>query len=72
MKSKMSRSWRGAATAMAVNEAAGENVVYILQLFFALPVVAIAGIGISRVRGHKVVNFLVSCTTLIGAAPLLI
>jgi short-chain fatty acids transporter len=47
-----------AATAVAV--AAGENVAYMLQPFFALPVVAIAGIGIQRVMGYTVVTFLVT------------
>lgn len=47
-----------AATAMAV--AAGENVAYMLQPFFAMPVVAIAGIGIQRVMGYTVVTFLVT------------
>jgi short-chain fatty acids transporter len=53
------------ATAMAV--AAGENVAYMLQPFFALPVVAIAGIGIQRVMGYTVVTFMVSCVIWIGA-----
>lgn len=48
-----------AATAMAV--AAGENVAYMLQPFFALPVVAMAGIGIQRVMGYTVVTFLIAC-----------
>ena len=46
------------ATAIAV--AAGENVAYMLQPFFALPVVAIAGIGIQRVLGYTVVTFIIS------------
>jgi short-chain fatty acids transporter len=46
------------ATAMAV--AAGENVAYMLQPFFALPVVAIAGIGIQRVMGYTVVTFMIT------------
>ena len=58
-----------ASTAMAV--AAGENVAYMLQPFFALPVVAIAGIGIQRVMGYTVITFLVSCTIWIGATLLL-
>ena len=47
------------ASAMAV--AAGENVAYMLQPFFALPVVAMAGIGIQRVLGYTVVTFMVTC-----------
>ena len=47
------------AAAMAV--AAGENVAYMLQPFFALPVVAMAGIGIQRVLGYTVVTFMVTC-----------
>jgi short-chain fatty acids transporter len=54
-----------AAAAMAV--AAGENVAYMLQPFFALPVVAMAGIGIQRVLGYTVVTFLVSGVIWIGA-----
>ncbi len=57
------------ATAMAV--AAGENVAYMLQPFFALPVVAMAGIGIQRVLGYTVVTFLVTGTIWIGATLLL-
>ena len=47
------------ASAMAV--AAGENVAYMLQPFFALPVVAMAGIGIQRVLGYTIVTFMVTC-----------
>ena len=54
-----------ASTAMAV--AAGENVAYMLQPFFALPVVAIAGIGIQRVMGFTAVTFLISAAIWIGA-----
>ena len=57
------------ATAMAV--AAGENVAYMLQPFFALPVVAMAGIGIQRVMGYTVVTFLVTGVIWIGATLLL-
>lgn len=54
-----------AKAAMAV--AAGENVAYMLQPFFALPVVAMAGIGIQRVMGFTVVTFLVSGVIWTGA-----
>lgn len=57
------------ATAMAV--AAGENVAYMLQPFFALPVVAIAGIGIQRVMGYTVVTFMVAGVIWVGATLLL-
>ena len=56
------------ATAIAV--AAGENVAYMLQPFFALPVVAMAGIGIQRVMGYTVVTFLI--TGVIWAAATLL
>jgi short-chain fatty acids transporter len=46
------------ATTMAV--AMGEEVANMLQPFWALPVVAIAGIGIQRVMGFTVLTFLVS------------
>ena len=55
------------ATTMAV--AMGEGVANMLQPFWALPVVAIAGIGIQRVLGFTVVTFLVS-TVVYGAALL--
>lgn len=58
-----------AATAMAV--AAGENVAYMLQPFFALPVVAIAGIGIQRVMGFTAVTFLVAGAIWVGTILLL-
>ena len=57
------------ATAMAV--AAGENVAYMLQPFFALPVVAIAGIGIQRVMGFTVVTFMITGVIWAGATLLL-
>jgi short-chain fatty acids transporter len=57
------------ATAIAV--AAGENVAYMLQPFFALPVVAIAGIGIQRVLGYTVVTFLISGVVWTGAILLM-
>ena len=57
------------ATAIAV--AAGENVAYMLQPFFALPVVAIAGIGIQRVLGYTVVTFLISGVVWTAAVLLL-
>ncbi len=56
------------ATTMAV--AMGEEVANMLQPFWALPVVAIAGIGIQRVLGLTVITFVVS--TLIFAASLLL
>jgi short-chain fatty acids transporter len=57
------------ATTMAV--AMGEQVANMLQPFWALPAVAIAGIGIQRVMGFTVVTFLVS-TLIYGAALLLL
>lgn len=57
------------ATVMGV--AMGEEVANMLQPFWALPVVAIAGIGIQRVLGFTVVTFLVS-GTIYGAALLLL
>ncbi|GAC1509046.1 MAG: hypothetical protein NVS1B14_13060 [Vulcanimicrobiaceae bacterium] len=44
-----------AASAMAV--AMGEQVANMIQPFWALPVIAIAGIGIRRVMGFTVVSF---------------
>ena len=55
------------ATAMAV--AMAENVANMLQPFWAVPLVAIAGIGIQRVLGYTVVTFLVSLI-IYGAAVL--
>jgi short-chain fatty acids transporter len=46
------------ATAMAV--AMGEQVANMLQPFWALPVVAMAGIGIQRVMGYTVMTFVVT------------
>ena len=60
---------RGAVTTMAV--AMGEEVANMLQPFWALPVVAIAGIGIQRVMGFTVLTFVVS-TLIYGAALLLL
>ena len=57
------------ATTMAV--AMGEGVANMLQPFWALPVVAIAGIGIQRVLGFTVITFVVS-TIVYGAALLLL
>lgn len=57
------------ATTMAV--AMGEEVANMLQPFWALPVVAIAGIGIQRVLGFTVVTFLVSLV-IYGAALLIL
>jgi short-chain fatty acids transporter len=57
------------ATTMAV--AMGEEVANMLQPFWALPVVAIAGIGIQRVLGLTVITFIVA-TVIFGAALLLL
>ncbi len=57
------------ATTMGV--AMGEEVANMLQPFWALPVVAIAGIGIQRVLGFTVVTFLVA-GVIYGAALLLL
>lgn len=57
------------ATTMGV--AMGEEVANMLQPFWALPVVAIAGIGIQRVLGFTVVTFLVA-GVVYGAALLLL
>ncbi|WP_210253017.1 short-chain fatty acid transporter [Beijerinckia sp. L45] len=46
------------ATAMAV--AMAENVANMLQPFWAVPLIAIAGIGIQRVLGYTIITFLVS------------
>ncbi len=57
-----------AGSSMAV--AMGEQVANMLQPFWALPVVAMAGIGIQRVMGYTVVTFAV--TGLIYAVALLV
>ena len=57
------------ATAMAV--AMGEDVSNMLQPFWALPVVAMAGIGIQRVLGYTMVTFLIA-GAIYGAALLLL
>jgi short-chain fatty acids transporter len=57
-----------AGSSMAV--AMGEQVANMLQPFWALPVVAMAGIGIQRVMGYTVVTFVV--TGLIYAIALLV
>jgi len=57
------------ATTMGV--AMGEEVANMLQPFWALPVVAIAGIGIQRVMGFTVLTFAVSAV-IYGAALLLL
>ena len=57
-----------AGSSMAV--AMGEQVANMLQPFWALPVVAMAGIGIQRVMGYTVVTFVV--TGLIYALALLV
>ncbi len=58
-----------AVSTMAV--AMGEQVANMLQPFWALPVVAMAGIGIQRVMGYTVVTFVVA-GTIYGAALLLL
>jgi short-chain fatty acids transporter len=45
-------------TTMAV--AMAENVANMLQPFWAVPIVSIAGIGIQRVMGYTAVTFMVS------------
>ncbi|MBV8213257.1 MAG: short-chain fatty acid transporter [Verrucomicrobia bacterium] len=57
-----------AATAMGV--AYGEQVADMIQPFWALPVVAVAGISIRRVMGFTVMSFLLG-TVLFGAALLI-
>lgn len=57
------------ATTMAV--AMGEQVSNMMQPFWALPVVAMAGIGIQRVLGFTVVTFAVAATVYGGALLLL-
>ena len=49
----------------------GEQVSNMMQPFWALPVVAIAGIGIQRVLGFTVVTFMVA-GVVYGAALLLL
>ena len=46
-----------AGTTMAV--AMGESVANMLQPFFALPILAIAGIGMRRIMGFMVVTFMI-------------
>lgn len=58
-----------AATAMGV--AMGEGVANMIQPFWALPVIAIAGIGIRRVMGYTAVSFLVAFVVF-GASLLLL
>jgi len=58
------------ATTMAV--AMGEEVANMLQPFWALPVVAIAGIGIQRVLGFTVLTFAVSAIAYGAALPVLV
>jgi short-chain fatty acids transporter len=50
--------------------AMGERVANMLQPFWALPVVAMAGIGIQRVMGYTVMTFVV--TGVIYAVALLL
>lgn len=52
-------------TAMAV--AMAENVSNMLQPFWAVPVVAMAGIKVQRVMGYTVITFLVSLVIYLGA-----
>ncbi|HWC15828.1 MAG TPA: TIGR00366 family protein [Terriglobales bacterium] len=49
-----------AGTTMAV--AMGESVANMLQPFFALPILAIAGIGMRRMMGYMVITFLTALT----------
>ena len=49
-----------AGTTMAV--AMGESVANTLQPFFALPILAIAGIGMRRMMGYMLITFLVALT----------
>jgi short-chain fatty acids transporter len=42
--------------------AAGEMAASLLQPFWAIPVVAIAGVGVQRVLGFTFVAFLFACT----------
>jgi len=49
-----------AGTTMAV--AMGESVANMLQPFFALPILAIAGIGMRRMMGYMLITFLVALT----------
>ena len=58
-----------AVSTMAV--AMGEQVANMLQPFWALPVVAMAGIGIQRVMGYTVVTFVIAGTIYGGALLLL-
>ena len=57
-------------TAMAV--AMGENAANMLQPFWMLPVVAIAGIGIQRVMGYTIVTFAIAAVIYGGAMLLLL
>ena len=50
----------GLAVAVAVAVAMGEQVANMPQPFWALPVAAMAGIGIERVMGYTVVTFVVT------------
>jgi short-chain fatty acids transporter len=58
-----------AGTTMAV--AMGESVANMLQPFFALPILAIAGIKMRRMMGFMVITFLISLVVF-GAALLLL
>jgi Short chain fatty acid transporter len=51
--------------------AMGEQVANMLQPFWALPVVAIAGIGLQRVLGYTLVSFVIGITVY-GLALLLL
>ena len=58
-----------AATTMAV--AMGESVANMLQPFWALPILAIAGIPLRRVMGFMVITFTIALITF-GASLLLL
>jgi short-chain fatty acids transporter len=58
-----------AATTMAV--AMGESVANMIQPFFALPILAIAGIGMRRMMGFMVITFVIAFLAF-GASLLLL
>jgi short-chain fatty acids transporter len=58
-----------AATTMAV--AMGESVAHMIQPFFALPILAIAGIGMRRIMGYMVIAFIIAFLAF-GASLLLL
>ncbi|MBV8577380.1 MAG: short-chain fatty acid transporter, partial [Acetobacteraceae bacterium] len=55
----------------AMGVAMGEQVANMLQPFWALPVVAIAGVGLQRVLGYTLVSFVIGAT-IYGLALLLL